>query len=91
VLGEYVAATAHEAFPSSATKPGWSGSGVGATEVRRRLNEYAGGVRRWTATVVNGTASITGPFDDATEQRVARALALTVPGVSEVDFFGSQL
>jgi CBS domain-containing protein len=59
-------------------------------EVQHRLDEYAGGVRRWTAMVANETASITGPFDDATEQRVARALALTVPGVSEVDFVESE-
>jgi CBS domain-containing protein len=59
-------------------------------EVQHRLDEYAGGVRRWTATVANQTASIAGPFDDATEQRVARALALTVPGVSEVDFVDSE-
>jgi predicted transcriptional regulator len=59
-------------------------------ELQHRLDEYAGGVHRWTATVDNETASITGPFDDATEQRIARALALTVPGVSEVDFPDSQ-
>jgi CBS domain-containing protein len=59
-------------------------------EVQHRLDEYAGGVRRWTAMVANEHASIIGPFDDATEQRVARALALTVPGVSEVDFVYSE-
>jgi predicted transcriptional regulator len=59
-------------------------------EVQHRLDEYAGGVRRWTAMVANEHASITGSFDDATEQRVARALALTVPGVSEVDFVDSE-
>jgi CBS domain-containing protein len=58
-------------------------------EVQHRLDEYAGGVQRWTATVANDVASITGRFDDATEQRVARALAVTVPGVSEVEFIDS--
>jgi osmotically-inducible protein OsmY len=55
-------------------------------EVQHRLDEYAGGRRRWTATVADEVVSITGPFDDATEQRVARSLARTVPGVSEVEF-----
>lgn len=55
-------------------------------EVQHRLDEYAGGAHRWTATVTNDIASISGRFDDATEQRVARALALTVAGVSGVEF-----
>jgi hypothetical protein len=46
---------------------------------------YAGGQRRWTATVEGGVARIAGDFDDATEQGVVAVLARTVPGVAAVD------
>jgi CBS domain-containing protein len=54
-------------------------------EVQHRLDEYADGRPRWTATVQGGTARITGDFGDDTEQAVVAVLARTVPGVAAVD------
>lgn len=51
-------------------------------EVQHRLDEYAGGVRRWTVTVTDGTATIEGVFDDEVERRVVAVMARTVPGVA---------
>jgi CBS domain-containing protein len=51
-------------------------------EVQHRLDEYAGGVRRWTATVTDGTATIDGDFDDEVERTVVAVMARTVPGVA---------
>jgi CBS domain-containing protein len=53
-------------------------------EVQQRLDGYAGGTHRWTATVADGTVTIDGTFDDDTEQRVVSVLAHTVPGVGGV-------
>ena len=54
-------------------------------EVQHRLDEYADGVPRWRATVVNGVARITGEFHTETERAVVGVLARTVPGVAAVD------
>lgn len=55
-------------------------------DVQHRLDEYAGGRRRWTATVAEGAATVVGECDDEVEERVIVALAATVPGVSTVDY-----
>jgi len=54
-------------------------------EVQHRLDEYADGRTRWTATVSGGVARITGEFDNETERAVVGVLARTVPGVAAVD------
>jgi CBS domain-containing protein len=51
-------------------------------EVQHRLDEYAGGLRRWTATVTDGVARIEGGFDDEVERIVIVVMARTVPGVA---------
>jgi CBS domain-containing protein len=51
-------------------------------EVQHRLDEYAGGVRRWTATITDGAATIEGGFDDEVERTVVMVMARTVPGVA---------
>jgi CBS domain-containing protein len=53
-------------------------------EVQHRLDEYAGGVRRWTVTVSDGAVDIDGPFDDEAERAVVSVMARTVPGVGTV-------
>jgi CBS domain-containing protein len=53
-------------------------------EVQQRLDGYAGGTRRWTATVSDGTATIDGSFDDETEQRIVLVMVHTVPGIGAV-------
>jgi len=55
-----------------------------AGEVQRRLDQYAVGRRRWTATVEDGVVQVSGNFDDEVERQVIAALARTVPGVTEV-------
>jgi CBS domain-containing protein len=55
-----------------------------AHEVQQRLDGYAGGTHRWTATVVDGTVTVDGAFDDDSEQRIVSVLAHTVPGVGGV-------
>jgi CBS-domain-containing membrane protein len=54
-------------------------------EVQDRLDGYAGGVRRWTATVVDGAVTIEGSYDDDAEERVVSVLAHTVAGVGGVN------
>jgi CBS domain-containing protein len=61
------------------------GDDVLTAEVQHRLDEYADGQRRWTATVEAGVARIAGDFDDDTEEHVVAVLARTVPGVAAVD------
>lgn len=61
------------------------GDDVLTAEVQHRLDEYADGQHRWTATVEAGVARITGDFDDDTEQGVVAVLARTVPGVAAID------
>jgi CBS domain-containing protein len=53
-------------------------------EVQRFLDGYAGGARRWTATVIDGIATIDGSFDDETEHRVVSVMVRTVPGIGDV-------
>lgn len=57
---------------------------VVCTELQVRLDEYAGGQRRWVATVTGGAAVVSGVFDDDAQQEVVGVLARTVPGVSDV-------
>jgi CBS domain-containing protein len=54
-------------------------------DVQHRLDEYADGEHRWTATVEHGVARVSGGFRDDTEQAVVAVLARTVPGVAAVD------
>jgi CBS domain-containing protein len=54
-------------------------------EVQHRLDEYADGHQRWTATVKGGVARVAGSFDNDSEQAVVAVLARTVPGVAGVD------
>jgi len=54
-------------------------------EVQHRIDEYADGGSRWTATVSGGVAHIAGEFADETERTVVAVLARTVPGVAAVD------
>ncbi len=49
-----------------------------------RLDEYADGNRRWTATVEGGVATVAGEYDNDTERAVVGVLARTVPGVAAV-------
>jgi CBS domain-containing protein len=60
------------------------GDDVLAKEVQQRLDEYADGVRRWTATVDGGVAAISGDFVNDTERTVVTVLTRTVPGISGV-------
>jgi CBS domain-containing protein len=53
-------------------------------EVQDRLDAYAGGMRRWTATVTDGVVIVEGAFDDDTERNIVDTLARTVPGVASV-------
>ncbi|MEV4346467.1 CBS domain-containing protein [Actinoplanes sp. NPDC049596] len=56
-----------------------------AGEVQHRLDEYADGGRRWTATVHGGVVRVHGTFGDETERAVVTVLARTVPGVAGVE------
>jgi CBS domain-containing protein len=58
------------------------GDDVLAREVQHRLDEYAGGERRWTAAVEDAVVTVTGQFDNDTERVVVGVLARTVPGVA---------
>jgi CBS domain-containing protein len=60
------------------------GDDVLAKEVQHRLDEYADGVRRWTAAVDGGIAAVSGDFTNDTERTVVTVLARTVPGISGV-------
>ncbi|RSM49342.1 signal transduction protein [Actinoplanes sp. ATCC 53533] len=55
-----------------------------AKEVQHRLDEYADGVHRWSATVDGGIVTVTGEFTNDTELAVVTVLARTVPGISAV-------
>ena len=57
-------------------------------EVQHRLDEYASGPPRWTATVHRGVATVSGRFDNDVERTVVAVLARTVPGVSAVELSG---
>jgi CBS domain-containing protein len=56
-----------------------------AREVQHRLDEYAGAPGRWTATVDNGRATVTGSFADANHRTVVAVLTRSVPGVTAVE------
>jgi CBS domain-containing protein len=56
-----------------------------AHEVQQRLDAYAGGAPRWTATVTDGVVRVDGSLDDEAERRVVEILARTVPGVATVE------
>lgn len=51
-------------------------------EAQHRLDEYAGGVRRWSVAVADGIAVIDGSFDDDVERELVAVLLRTVPGVA---------
>jgi CBS-domain-containing membrane protein len=53
-------------------------------EIQQRLDAYAGGIHRWTATVTDGVVRVDGSVDDDAERRVVEILARTVPGVAGV-------
>lgn len=59
-----------------------------AKDIQHRLDEYASGAHRWTATVTDGTATIEGGFDNDTERTVVAVMARTVPGVAAVRLGG---
>ncbi|WP_324195555.1 CBS domain-containing protein [Nocardia cyriacigeorgica] len=54
-----------------------------AADAQSLLDDYTGR-RRWRATAAEGTVTVAGDFADASERRIATALARTVPGVREV-------
>lgn len=58
---------------------------VVGTELQVRLDEYAGGERRWIGTVTDGAAVVSGVFDDDAQEAVVNILARTVPGVTGVE------
>jgi CBS domain-containing protein len=60
------------------------GDDVLAAEVQHRLDEYADGTHRWTASVDGGVAIVTGEYLNDTERAVVTVLARTVPGVAAV-------
>ena len=53
-------------------------------DVQLRLDEYAGGDRRWVATVQDGLVTVDGELDDDVERAVVRIMARTVPGAADV-------
>ena len=53
-------------------------------DVQRRLDQYAGDERVWTATVHNGAVEISGAYVDEVQHKVVEVLARTVPGVDAV-------
>jgi len=53
-------------------------------DVQRRLDQYAGDERIWTATVHNGAVEISGEYVDEVQHKVVEVLARTVPGVDAV-------
>jgi CBS domain-containing protein len=55
-----------------------------AGEVRHRLDEYSDGAPRWTVTVKDGVVTVSGEYEDETEQSIVTVLARTVPGVAGV-------
>ncbi len=53
-------------------------------EAQHRLDEYAGGARRWTVTVADGVATVDGAFADESERVIVPVLVRTVPGIADV-------
>lgn len=54
-----------------------------AVGVQKLLDNYTG-VRRWHASVRDGSVTLSGQYDDDADRRIATALARTVPGSREV-------
>lgn len=54
-------------------------------EVQHRLDDYAGGQRRWTAAVRSGAVEVVGHFADQAERSIVGILAHTVAGATTVD------
>jgi CBS-domain-containing membrane protein len=54
-------------------------------DVQRRLDQYAGTERLWTATVHDGIVDIGGEYVDEVQRTVVEVLARTVPGVTMVN------
>lgn len=61
-----------------------------AADAQSLLDDYTG-PRRWRATAAEGTVTVAGDFADASERRIATALARTVPGVREVTLTSAPL
>jgi CBS-domain-containing membrane protein len=57
-------------------------------EVQQRLDGYAGGTRRWTVTVLDGSATVDGAFDDESERHIVSVLVRSVPGIGDVNVAG---
>jgi len=53
-------------------------------DVQHRLDQYAGGTRKWSVIVERGVVRISGSYVDDVERKVVEALARTVGGVREV-------
>ena len=53
-------------------------------EIQHRVDDYAGGIRRWHVTVTDGVVTISGAFHDDAEQNVVKILATTLPGATAV-------
>jgi CBS domain-containing protein len=53
-------------------------------EVQHRLDTYADGTHRWTASAESGVVTVTGRYLDDAERGVVALLARTVPGVAAV-------
>lgn len=51
-------------------------------EAQHRLDEYAGGRRRWTVAVTDGVVHVRGDFDDEVQRQIVAVLARTVPGAA---------
>ena len=60
------------------------GDDILTAEIQHRVDDYAGGIRRWLVTVNDGVVMISGAFHDDAEQSVVKILARTVPGVTAV-------
>ncbi|MDI5975901.1 CBS domain-containing protein [Amycolatopsis magusensis] len=56
-----------------------------AAHLHALLDDYSGHRKRWSVDVVGGVVSVGGGFADAAERQTIRALAHTVPGVSQVE------
>jgi CBS domain-containing protein len=54
-----------------------------ATDVRRRLENYAG-PERWTVSVLGGVVTLTDPYTDPVERHTATVVAAAVRGVADV-------
>jgi CBS domain-containing protein len=53
-------------------------------EIQHRVDDYAGGIRRWQVAVNDGVVTISGAFHDDAEENVVKILATTLPGATAV-------